>query len=104
MTQVQKIAGGEDNPQSYALGWRHYTTRHILDGEDVDVIHHGGVSVGANAFLLLVPQYNISVAILTNSKGQNSRGEIQMFAYRLAGQAIAAKQLDANGETVMSAE
>ena len=104
MTQVQKIAGGEDNPQSYALGWRHYTTRHILDGEDVDVIHHGGVSVGANAFLLLVPQYNISVAILTNSKGQNSRGEIQMFAYRLAGQAIAAKQLDANGEAVMSAE
>ena len=85
MTQVQPMFDGSDNPQYYALGWRHYETRHIL-GEDnmVDIIHHGGVSVGANSFLMLVPKYNISVAVLTNGKGEKSRGEIQRLAYKLA--------------------
>jgi len=86
MTAVQLMPDGEENPQSYALGWRHYETRHIVDENHmVDIIHHGGVSVGANAFFMLVPKYDISVAIMTNGKGEKSRGEIQRLAYRLAG-------------------
>lgn len=96
MVEVQPMHDGSDHPQYYALGWRHYKTQHILDKENkVDVIHHGGVAQGADSFLLLVPEYDISVAILTNGQGDKSRGEIQMLAYRLAGMVIRGQQEDA---------
>ena len=89
MVKVQPMFDGSENPQSYGLGWRHYETSGIFDENNkVDIIHHGGVSLGANAFLMLVPEYDISVAIVTNGNGQRSRGEIQMLAYRLAKMAI----------------
>lgn len=83
MVSRQRMADGSDNPQAYALGWRHHKTIHIL-GEDspVDVIHHGGTSVGGAAFLLLVPEYDIVVAYLTNGRTETIRGELQMLAYR----------------------
>lgn len=89
MTTVQPMYDGSENQQGYALGWRHYETRHILDEDNqVDVIHHGGRSFGADSFLLLVPEHNISVAITTNGRSEKSRGEIQMLAYELAGMVI----------------
>ncbi|WP_372770548.1 serine hydrolase domain-containing protein [Pseudoalteromonas sp.] len=89
MTTVQKMPDGQNNPQYYSLGWRHHKTKQILENEqEVDVIHHGGVSVGSNAFMLLVPEHNISVAIMTNGKGQTSRREIQLLAYQFAGMVI----------------
>ncbi|MDM7861263.1 serine hydrolase domain-containing protein [Alteromonas sp. ASW11-36] len=89
MTTVQPMYDGSENQQGYALGWRHYETRHILDEDNqVDVIHHGGRSFGADTFLLLVPEYNIAVAITTNGQSEESRGEIQMLAYELAGMVI----------------
>lgn len=92
MTEVQPMHDGSKNQQYYALGWRHYETSHILDEDNpVDVIHHGGRAQGADTFLLLVPEHNITVAITTNGQGQKSRGEIQMLAYRMAGLAIAEK-------------
>lgn len=89
MTTVHPMHDGSKNPQYYALGWRHYETSHIL-GEDnkVDVIHHGGRAFGADTFLLLVPNHNISVSITTNGQGKRSRGEIQILAYKLAGMVI----------------
>ena len=93
MTTVQKTSDGQDNPQYYTLGWRHHKTKLILETEqEVDVIHHGGVSVGSNSFMLLVPDHNISVAIMTNGKGETSRREIQLLAYQLAGMVIKDKQ------------
>lgn len=96
MTTVQLMADGSKNQQYYGLGWRHHETSRILNDEErkVDVIHHGGVSVGANAFLLLVPEHRISVAIATNSKGTTSRTEIQLLAYELAGMVINEKARD----------
>ncbi len=92
MTEVQPMFDGSDNPQYYALGWRHYETSHIIDEDNkVDVIHHGGRAQGADTFLLLVPEHKITVAITTNGQGNKSRGEIQMLAYRMAGLAIAEK-------------
>lgn len=86
---VQPMFDGSDNPQAYALGWRHHETINIL-GEDkpVDVVHHGGTSVGGVAFLLLVPDHNISIAFLANGAGNRTRGELQMLAYSLARMAI----------------
>lgn len=99
MTKVQPMFDGSKNPQYYALGWRHHeTSRVINDGENdetnVDVIHHGGVAVGANAFLLLVPEHNISVAIATNSKSASSRAEIQLLAYKLAGMTLSDRSVE----------
>ncbi len=89
MVSVQTLIDGSKTPQNYAIGWRHHQTTRILGEEHkVDVIHHGGVASGANAFLLLVPEHNISIAITTNGKGETSRGEIQMLAYRMAELAI----------------
>ena len=89
MVTEQKLADGGEHPDAYALGWRHHLTRNIL-GEDnmVDVIHHGGVSTGSDSFLLLVPDYSISIAITTNGHGDRSRGEIQMLAYQIAAAVI----------------
>ncbi|MCW8998555.1 MAG: beta-lactamase family protein, partial [Kangiellaceae bacterium] len=89
MVAVQPMFDGSEPPQYYTLGWRHYETSHIVDKDNkVDVIHHGGVASGANSFLMLVPDHNISIAILTNGKGEKSRGEIQMLAYRLVGMVV----------------
>ena len=81
----QPMFDGSENPQAYALGWRHHETINIL-GEDqpVDVVHHGGTSEGGVAFLLLVPDHNISVALLSNGAGDQTRRELQMLAYRMA--------------------
>jgi len=89
---TQPMFDGSENPQAYALGWRHHETINIL-GEDqpVDVVHHGGTSVGGVAFLLLVPDHNISIAFLSNGAGGETRREIQMLAYRIAAMAIAQK-------------
>jgi serine beta-lactamase-like protein LACTB len=85
----QAMFDGSENPQAYALGWRHHKTIHILGEESpVDVVHHGGTSVGGVAFLLLVPEHNISVAFLSNGVGENTRNDLQLLAYRVAAMAI----------------
>jgi len=56
------------------------------------VVHHGGTSVGGVAFLLLVPDHNISVALLSNGAGNNTRVELQMLAYRIAALVINEKR------------
>ena len=89
MFAVQPMSDGSENPQAYALGWRHHETINILGEENpVDVVHHGGTAMGGVAFLLLVPDHNISIALLTNGAGDLTRREIQMLAYRMAALAI----------------
>jgi len=85
----QPLFDGSENPQAYALGWRHHKTVHIL-GKDhpVDVVHHGGTSVGGVAFFLLVPDHNISIAFMSNGVGETTRNDLQVLAYRLAGEII----------------
>ena len=103
MVAVQPMFDGSEPPQYYTLGWRHYETSHIIDKENkVDVIHHGGIASGANAFLMMVPEHDISVAILTNGKGEKSRGEIQMLAYRLAGMVVKERLRSESGSEVVT--
>ena len=89
----QPMIDGSQNPQAYALGWRHHETIHIL-GEDqpVDIVHHGGTSVGAAAFLMLIPDYNISIAFISNGVGETTRNDLQVLAYSLAGKVIKVRQ------------
>ncbi len=65
----QLLPDGTRNEQNYALGWRITQTRKFLGGVDsYRVAHHGGVSSGASAFLLLFPDQNVAVAVATNSR------------------------------------
>ena len=63
---AQRLNNSEVNPQKYGLGWR----VHQLDLGDgankVIAIHHGGVSAGAQSFLLVLPQYQLSIAVNAN--------------------------------------
>ncbi|MFL0355619.1 serine hydrolase domain-containing protein [Erythrobacter sp. GH1-10] len=63
----QSLASGEINEQDYAIGWRWRE----YDVEGVGVArnaNHGGVSRGAQSWLLVFPDYNMAVAFNINSK------------------------------------
>lgn len=65
----QRLADGSINEQNYALGWR-WRER---DFEGVGVVrnaNHGGVSRGSQCWLLLYPDYAMSMAFCTNAKTQ----------------------------------
>jgi CubicO group peptidase (beta-lactamase class C family) len=63
----QILPDGSETPNGYALGWR-VLTREIDDeiGE-ITFANHGGVSRGAQSWLMVLPKHNISVAVNINS-------------------------------------
>ncbi|MFD2166529.1 serine hydrolase domain-containing protein [Thalassotalea euphylliae] len=64
----QALNNGEINHQQYAIGWR----VHDVDlGEKIGQVkyaHHGGVSRGAQSFLMIIPEYGFSLAVNINTK------------------------------------
>jgi serine beta-lactamase-like protein LACTB len=80
---VQKLNNGEENWQGYGIGWR----IHKLDlGEGFNQLvymHHGGVSAGAQSFLMVLPKYKMSVAINANIKTENF-SDFNKVSYDLA--------------------
>jgi CubicO group peptidase (beta-lactamase class C family) len=62
----QRLNSGEVNKQNYGLGWRVHTIK--LDDRLAETlyIHHGGVSAGAQSFLLVLPEYQLSIAVNAN--------------------------------------
>jgi serine beta-lactamase-like protein LACTB, mitochondrial len=83
------LADGSMNPENYAIGWRVDTSLRLL-GEDrpTRLIHHGGTQPGAAAFLMLLPEHGIAVAVMSNSGTRAARAEVQEAAYALARQVI----------------
>lgn len=65
----QKLASGEVNEQSYAIGWRANPNLRVL-GEDKPVwnVHHGGVSKGAYSWLVIYPEQRLVVALNANAR------------------------------------
>jgi CubicO group peptidase (beta-lactamase class C family) len=79
----QSLADGRENPQGYALGWRLARTRQFLGGgESYRVAHHGGVSAGSSAFLLLFPDQAVAVAVLVNTR--TGSGPLADLAFEIA--------------------
>ncbi len=80
---VQKLNNGLDNHQGYGIGWR----VHPLDlGQGYakqTYMHHGGVSAGAQSFLMVLPKYKMSVAVNTNVKTKKF-GDFSKVAFELA--------------------
>jgi len=69
----QRTTGGDDT--GYGIGWRVGTFGELFPQDSpmrdgalagVRVVHHGGSSVGGRAFLLLVPEERMVVALLVN--------------------------------------
>lgn len=73
----QKLRNGEVNEQFYALGWRNFSQKHMFcDKENplsrsVSFVHHGGVSSGAQSWLVIYPELQLVVAMNTNTVKEN---------------------------------
>lgn len=73
----QKLQNGEVNEQNYALGWR-VTERDFLfcDNDNkltrsIRYIHHGGVSDGAQSWLVVYPELQLVLAMNSNTVKEN---------------------------------
>ncbi|MEM8895637.1 MAG: serine hydrolase domain-containing protein [Bacteroidota bacterium] len=77
------LAVGEVNEQNYGLGWRnHVSTNIIQDHREVRMYHHGGSAAGGIAMLILLPEYNVTVAATMNRSGTSS--DLFKVVYRIA--------------------
>ncbi|GHA18830.1 serine hydrolase [Arenicella chitinivorans] len=64
--QPQRLSNGEINPQNYAIGWRKGEL--LLEGSPHASYHHGGVSRGAQSWLVIIPDYQMVIAVNINTK------------------------------------
>ena len=58
------------NEQDYALGFRRKTWA-IKGIGDVEHLNHGGVSKGAQCWLMIIPEHNMTLAISINRRTEN---------------------------------
>ncbi len=81
------LADGRPNPQNYALGWRIDTSVRLF-GKDkpTPIIHHGGIQEGGVGFLVIAPDLDITVAVMSNSGSDSTREAVQEVAYELVRQ------------------
>jgi len=67
----QRLKNGDVNEQFYALGWRSQRANSKTFGREVWLVHHGGISVGAMSWLVVYPEYELSVAINMNTQARD---------------------------------
>lgn len=63
----QTLPDGTKTPNGYALGWRYMNIKVDEKFGDITVANHGGVSRGAQSWLMVVPEHNMSVAVNINA-------------------------------------
>ena len=67
------LKNGKVNKQNYGLGWRNDISTNVFkDNREVRIIHHGGTAMGSNAMLILLPEYNVTVAVAMNKNGKST--------------------------------
>ena len=87
------LANGSMNPENYAIGWRIDTSLRVLSEKlPTQILHHGGTQQGAAAFLMLLPEHGISIAVMSNSGTGAARAEVQETAYALARHVVELKK------------
>lgn len=78
-----KLNSGLVNEQNYGLGWRNEINETVFkDKRKTNIIYHGGSAVGSTAILILLPEYNATVAVTMNRSGNSS--ELFDVAYKIA--------------------
>lgn len=72
MWTPQTLRNGEVNEQSYALGWRYYPEATWPGDENrlLPFAHHGGISKGAMSWLVVYPDFHLSIAININTRAE----------------------------------
>jgi CubicO group peptidase (beta-lactamase class C family) len=69
----QKLNNGEVNEQHYAIGWRVRESDFGGGLGKLFYVTHGGVSRGALSSLMVIPEYNMAIAVNINSKAEYAR-------------------------------
>ncbi len=62
----QQLNNGEINSQKYGIGWRIHDLELGEGYKSLKSMHHGGVSAGAQSFLIVIPEYKLSIAVNAN--------------------------------------
>ena len=82
------LPGGELNPQHYGLGWRigglMVTDETTGEEKIITLLHHGGTRPGSTAILMIVPDYEIVVAMTANTVGRGGSGPLTSVAANVA--------------------
>lgn len=66
LTTPVKLKNGEVNEQNYALGWRIGNFDLARTKKSVTIMHHGGTATGSTALWIIIPEFNITAAIMIN--------------------------------------
>jgi serine beta-lactamase-like protein LACTB len=66
LTTPVKLASGEVNEQNYALGWRASNFDSPGLNKSVRIMHHGGTATGSTALWIIIPEYNLTAAVMIN--------------------------------------
>lgn len=72
----QRLNDGTTNRQNYGIGWRINDLDLGEDYKPMKYIHHGGETAGAQSFLMVIPEYKLSVAVNTNVKTEANFGAV----------------------------
>ena len=64
-----RLNNGTVNEQDYAIGWRRKVWR--VNEMDVLNLNHGGVSKGAQCWLMIVPEHDLVLALTINARTEN---------------------------------
>jgi serine beta-lactamase-like protein LACTB, mitochondrial len=90
MFTPRTLADGSTNAQAYGLGWRTARVQFdALPGTTTTIVHHGGTAIGGESMLLLVPEYEIVVALVGNAYTGGSGGLLRA-AVSIAGEFLPA--------------
>ncbi len=61
------LPDGNENPQHYGLGFRiNRRSKESPAGNLYRAVHHGGTALGSQAFLVMLPEISLSVAVVIN--------------------------------------
>ena len=63
----QTLPDGSETPNGYSLGWRVLTREIDTKIGEITFANHGGVSRGAQSWLMVIPEHNMSIAVNINS-------------------------------------
>lgn len=66
--ELQRLNNGTINMDSFGIGWRINDLNLGQGYKPMKYMHHGGVSAGAQSYLMVIPEYKLSIAINTNVK------------------------------------
>jgi len=78
LLESQRTSAGE--PTGTSIG-----VRTGVDAAGRRILHHGGTSVGARAFLLVYPDYGVAVALLANGPAEFAEADVGRIVGRFLG-------------------